>query len=88
MITGEQIAELAPIYEEYNAVEDPTSSDAIQVRLVYLSLCRKVYNAESKETREKWTFETYCAALIVPELLKYLTQQQTPYPSIQPERRG
>ena len=86
MITPEQVAEIAPYWEEWTASESPDDAEAQRAKMIYLAECRKVFAAESVETQKKWSIQTYVAALIVPEILRYLGQRQSKYPTIQPEK--
>ena len=85
MITPQVIEELAPLYEELNFSEDPIGGR--QAKLVFDSICRKLYAAESDDTRSKMSVQAYVAGVIVEEVLKHLKQRASKYPTIQPERR-
>jgi hypothetical protein len=87
MISLEKIAELAPLYEEYNCAVDPGAPSVLQAKLVLDSECKKIYNAESISTRAKWTLDRYVASVIIPELNLHLSQRQSKHPTIQPERK-
>jgi hypothetical protein len=88
MISPEKIAEIAPLYEEYNCAVDPGLPSVLQAKLVFDSECRKIYSDEPVATRAKWTFERYVADCIIPDLVAHLKQRQSKYPTIQPERKS
>jgi hypothetical protein len=88
MITPEQVAEIAPHYEEYMCAEDPGSPEVLTARLLFQSACKKVYDAESEEMRTKWTLEASRSTFIVPEINRYLNQRTSKFPTVQPEKAG
>jgi len=87
MITPDELAEAAPAYEEWLAAEDPGAPEALQARLLFRSVCRRVLDREDPSTKEKFPLEAYIAAFITPELNRFLSRRASDYPTIQPERR-
>ena len=85
MITPEQIAEAAPLYEEWRNTLNPI--EARQAKLILDKICREVYEAEPEELRAKMKLDFYVAAILAPEFNRYLSQRASKFPTIQPERR-
>ncbi len=86
MISRKVIEELAPLYEE--AVKSPDVVAAKQAKLIFDSECRKLYSQESDQTRASLTLQAFTYGSIVLEILAYLNQRKSKFPTIQPERRG
>ena len=88
MITTQQVEELAPLYEEYMHAENPETASVRQAKLVFDSLCRRIYAAESEGFRSKLSFQAFVAGTVVQEVLRHLNQRASKFPTIQPERKS
>jgi hypothetical protein len=80
-----QLAEMGRYYDEYMA-GNPKSPETQQAILIYKSIAREIYAAQSDELKQKFTFEGFVAAAITPEVLAYLRKNQSAHPTIMPER--
>lgn len=84
MIPTDLLAELADLYETIQYSEDPTP--AKQAQLIFRSECKKLYEAESATFRSKVTLQAFTAGTVVHEVLAFLKQRASKFPTIQPER--
>jgi len=80
-----QLAELGRLYDEY-MLGDPKSAETRQAIFLYKALARDLYCKHSEEFRNKITFDAFIAVVLNPEVLAYLEKQQTPHPTITPEK--
>ena len=86
MISPRIIEELAPLYEE--ATKSTDVIGATRAKLIFDSECKKLYSQETEQTRASLTLQAFTFGSIVVEILAYLNQRKSKFPTIQPERKS
>ncbi len=87
MIPAGEMLEAARAYEDFLAIEDPTSVDAYRATLIWRQTCGRHWSAQGQEFCAKVPIHVFESNILVPEILAYLNSKVTPHPTIQPERR-
>lgn len=85
MIPRKIIEELAPLYEE--AMKSKDVIEAKRAKVIFDSECKKLYSKESETMRSSLTLQAFVHNSVVLEILAYLKQRKSKFPTIQPERQ-